>query len=84
MGHPCRAGPLNPGSGARALVSPRGAECAATGWPCSAAPCSEGAAAMEPYPWLILFPGLALTATLFSLNFLGDGLRDALDPQVTR
>jgi oligopeptide transport system permease protein len=45
---------------------------------------SEGAAAMEPYPWLILFPGLALTATLFSLNFFGDGLRDALDPQVTR
>ncbi|MEK7206095.1 MAG: ABC transporter permease [candidate division NC10 bacterium] len=45
---------------------------------------SEGAAAMEPYPWQILFPGLALTVTLFSLNFLGDGLRDALDPQVTR
>lgn len=45
---------------------------------------SEGAAAMEPYPWLIVFPGLALTATLFSLNFLGDGLRDALDPQVLR
>ena len=45
---------------------------------------SEGAAAMEPYPWLILFPGLALTVTLFSLNFLGDGLRDALDPQVDR
>jgi oligopeptide transport system permease protein len=43
---------------------------------------SEGAAAMEPYPWLIVFPGLALTATLLSLNFLGDGLRDALDPQV--
>ena len=45
---------------------------------------SEGAAAMEPYPWLILFPGAALTTTLFSLNFLGDGLRDALDPQITR
>ncbi len=45
---------------------------------------SEGAVAMEPYPWLILFPGLALTVTLFSLNFLGDGLRDALDPQITR
>ncbi|HEV8676336.1 MAG TPA: ABC transporter permease [Methylomirabilota bacterium] len=45
---------------------------------------SEGAVAMEPYPWLILFPGLALTLTLFSLNFLGDGLRDALDPQVAR
>lgn len=44
---------------------------------------SEGAAAMETYPWLILFPGLALTATLLSLNFLGDGLRDALDPQLT-
>jgi oligopeptide transport system permease protein len=45
---------------------------------------AEGAAAMEPYPWLILFPGLALTATLLSLNFVGDGLRDALDPQVAR
>lgn len=44
---------------------------------------SEGAAAMETYPWLIVFPGLALTLTLLSLNFLGDGLRDALDPQVT-
>lgn len=43
---------------------------------------SEGAAAMETYPWLIVFPGLALTLTLLSLNFLGDGLRDALDPQV--
>jgi oligopeptide transport system permease protein len=42
---------------------------------------SEGAAAMETYPWLILFPGLALTVTLLSLNFVGDGLRDALDPQ---
>ncbi|MBI2563523.1 MAG: ABC transporter permease [candidate division NC10 bacterium] len=44
---------------------------------------SEGSAAMETYPWLILFPGLALTVTLLSLNFLGDGLRDALDPQIT-
>jgi len=42
---------------------------------------AEGAAAMEAYPWLIIFPGLALTTTLLSLNFLGDGLRDALDPQ---
>ena len=31
------------------------------------------------YPWLLIFPGSALTLTLFSLNFLGDGLRDALD-----
>lgn len=44
---------------------------------------AEGAAAMEAYPWLIVFPGLALTLTLLSLNFLGDGLRDALDPHMT-
>lgn len=40
---------------------------------------SYGAETMEEYPWLLLYPGLALTLTLFSLNFLGDGLRDALD-----
>tara|TARA_R110002072_G_scaffold23995_4_gene82143 strand:+ start:1161 stop:2048 length:888 start_codon:yes stop_codon:yes gene_type:complete len=40
---------------------------------------SYGAESMEEYPWLLLFPGLAPTMTLFSLNFLGDGLRDALD-----
>lgn len=40
---------------------------------------SYGAESMEEYPWLLIFPGLALTLTLFSLNFLGDGLRDALD-----
>jgi len=32
--------------------------------------------------WLVLFPGLALAMTLFALNFLGDGLRDALDPRM--
>ncbi|MDA8754384.1 ABC transporter permease [Luminiphilus sp.] len=40
---------------------------------------SYGAETMEEYPWLLIFPGAALTITLFSLNFLGDGLRDALD-----
>ena len=40
---------------------------------------SYGAETMEEYPWLLIFPGVALTVTLFSLNFLGDGLRDALD-----
>ncbi|MDP4650684.1 MAG: ABC transporter permease, partial [Haliea sp.] len=40
---------------------------------------SYGAETMEEYPWLLIFPGAALTLTLFSLNFLGDGLRDALD-----
>ena len=39
---------------------------------------SYGAETMEEYPWLLIFPGCALTLTLFSLNFLGDCLRDAL------
>lgn len=42
---------------------------------------SYGVESMEEYPWLLIFPGLALTLTLFALNFLGDGLRDALDPR---
>jgi oligopeptide transport system permease protein len=37
---------------------------------------------IKVYWWLVLFPGLALSLTLFSLNFLGDGLRDALDPRM--
>ncbi|MEH6569900.1 MAG: ABC transporter permease [Halioglobus sp.] len=40
---------------------------------------SYGAETMEEFPWLLIFPGAALTLTLFALNFLGDGLRDALD-----
>lgn len=39
----------------------------------------EGAEVMEEYPWLLLYPGLVMALTLFSFNFLGDGLRDALD-----
>ena len=42
---------------------------------------ATGVETMEEYPWLLIFPGLALSVTLFSLNFLGDGLRDALDPR---
>jgi len=45
---------------------------------------ASGVDTMEEYPWLLLFPGLALSITLFSLNFLGDGLRDALDPRASR
>ncbi len=37
---------------------------------------------IQTYWWLVLFPGLALAMTLFALNFLGDGLRDALDPKM--
>lgn len=39
-----------------------------------------GVESMEEYPWLLLFPGIFLSLCLFSLNFFGDGLRDALDP----
>jgi len=45
---------------------------------------SEGRRFMDAAPWLILFPGLALAITLLSMNFLGDGLRDALDPQLRK
>ena len=44
----------------------------------------EGAEVMEEFPWLLIFPGLVLAITLFSLNFLGDGLRDALDPRAAK
>ncbi len=40
---------------------------------------SEGATQMETAPWTLIFPTLFLAATLFCLNFIGDGLRDALD-----
>ncbi len=45
---------------------------------------SYGVETMEEYPWILIFPGLALTLTLFALNFLGDGLRDALDPKASK
>ncbi len=45
---------------------------------------SYGVETMEEYPWLLLYPGLVLSITLFSLNFLGDGLRDALDPKTSK
>jgi len=44
----------------------------------------EGVETMEQYPWLLFFPSLALSLTLFSLNFVGDGLRDALDPRASK
>jgi oligopeptide transport system permease protein len=36
------------------------------------------------FPWQLVFPGVTMALTLFSLNFLGDGLRDALDPQTRK
>jgi oligopeptide transport system permease protein len=45
---------------------------------------SAGVDTMEEYPWLLIYPALVLSITLFSLNFLGDGLRDALDPRASK
>lgn len=42
---------------------------------------SDGAAQMENAPWLLVFPGILLCITLLCFNFVGDGLRDALDPK---
>ncbi|NIN69851.1 MAG: ABC transporter permease subunit [Anaerolineae bacterium] len=45
---------------------------------------NEGRNVMEYAPWQPLFAGTAIMITVFSLNVLGDGLRDALDPEATR
>ncbi|WP_370550385.1 oligopeptide ABC transporter permease OppC [Edwardsiella tarda] len=42
---------------------------------------SDGANSMEVSPWLLIFPAAFLVITLFCFNFIGDGLRDALDPK---
>ncbi|HEY0946967.1 MAG TPA: ABC transporter permease [Opitutaceae bacterium] len=44
----------------------------------------DGAEKMEEFPWLLEFPGFIFSLTLFSLNFLGDGLRDALDVRASK
>ena len=44
----------------------------------------DGAEKMEEYWWLLVFPGALFSLTLFSLNFLGDGLRDALDVRAAK
>ena len=45
---------------------------------------SEGIQNIAIFPWQLIFPGVTMALTLFSLNFLGDGLRDALDPQMRK
>ncbi len=42
---------------------------------------ANGAQDMELAPWLLIFPSAAMVVTLMSFNFIGDGLRDALDPK---
>ena len=44
----------------------------------------QGADNMEEYPWLLLYPSIIFSLTLFALNFVGDGLRDALDPRADK
>lgn len=46
--------------------------------------CADGIKNIGIFPWQLVFPGVTMALTLFSLNFLGDGLRDALDPQTRK
>src|SRR6202171_4120494 len=45
---------------------------------------AEGRLYFQIAPWIILFPGLALAATVLAVNLLGDGLRDTLDPRIAK
>jgi oligopeptide transport system permease protein len=45
---------------------------------------ADGIQNLAVFPWQLICPGLTMAVTLFSLNFLGDGLRDALDPQMRK
>jgi oligopeptide transport system permease protein len=45
---------------------------------------AEGSKQIVVYPWILVGPGVTMALTIFALNFLGDGLRDALDPQARR
>lgn len=45
---------------------------------------SDGVQNIAIFPWQLIFPGVTMALALFSLNFLGDGLRDALDPQMRK
>ncbi|MDF2569338.1 MAG: dppC [Sporomusa sp.] len=45
---------------------------------------SEGVTSLRSYPFQLFFPAMAISVTMLAFNFLGDGLRDALDPRVRR
>ena len=45
---------------------------------------SEGRSYMQTYPWLMIFPGLAIFITVVAFNLLGDSVRDVLDPGKAR
>ena len=42
----------------------------------------DGVVYLEQYPSRVLWPGLAISLTVLSVNYMGDGLRDALDPRI--
>ncbi|HJO95868.1 MAG TPA: ABC transporter permease [Victivallales bacterium] len=44
----------------------------------------DGAQVMEEYPWMLFFPGIIFSISLFAFNFVGDGLRDAIDPKMNK
>jgi peptide/nickel transport system permease protein len=43
---------------------------------------TAGSQAVEAAPWMFLFPGLAISLTVFGLNLLGDAIRDLTDPRL--
>jgi oligopeptide transport system permease protein len=45
---------------------------------------AEGAQNLAIFPWQLISPGMTMAVMLLSLNFLGEGLRDALDPQMRK
>jgi oligopeptide transport system permease protein len=45
---------------------------------------TEGAKQFQEYDWTMIWPGLVLTVTLFAMNFVGDGIRDAIDPKTQK
>jgi oligopeptide transport system permease protein len=45
---------------------------------------SDGVQNIAVFPWQLIFPGITMALTLFSMNFIGDGVRDALDPQMRK
>ena len=45
---------------------------------------SEARTYMRDYPYMVIFPGLAIMVTVLALNLFGDGLRDALDPKLKK
>jgi oligopeptide transport system permease protein len=46
--------------------------------------CSDALGALRPYPYQLFFPAIFICATMLGFNFVGDGMRDALDPRLRK